>query len=530
MATCSARSRGIGHKEQNIDRPLTLGISGVRRNAAVALCRGGRIVAACEQERVTRARDVGTSAPGFPSEAVEMVLRIAGGSPDQLVACGIAEDGIDPPREWNTIQLPHHAAHAATAFLTSSFEEAVVVVCSHRAAPEMAVYRASADGIHDRRWAWEGVGFSRLYSMLTDALGFEPRKDEHHMEALARQGHADRLEDVRPLFGLERDRLWIDSRMAGRVAELRGPRTANPDPRTPNREPRTAIASALQRHLGDLLIEFLQTVRSTTGARNLCLSGGLFYNTYLTTRVRESGIFDEVFIPVHPGNAGLAVGCALMASPARERPTTGRPLSPFLGPQYTDTDIKAILDNCKLSYEYLDDGDLIRHAVAALRRGHLLGWFQGSMEWGPRALGCRSILANPLAPYVLENLNTFLKRRDPPRSYAVSVCEENLAASFEGPSPSPLMQFEHRVKDPALFSHIMSQADAPIRVHTVGDHPGLLRQLLKAFGQETGTPVLVNTSFNGFHEPIVCSPRDAVRVFYGSGLDMLVMGNFMLRK
>jgi len=293
---------------------------------------------------------------------------------------------------------------------------------------------------------------------------------------------------------------------------------------------RAAVAHTLQARLGDLLLEFLGDVRTRTAASRLCLAGGLFYNTNLATRVRESGLFDHVFIPLHPGNAGLATGCALLAAPESQRSRRLTALSPFLGPQYSDAEIKAVLDNCKLSYEYPGDGELIRQTVAALRRGHLVGWFHGRMEWGPRALGCRSILADPLAPYVLENLNTYLKRRDPPRSYAVSVCEEDLGTWFEGPSPSPFMQFEHRVKDPVRFAHIMSHPDAPIRVHTVGPEPGLLRQLLKACGTVTGTPVLVNTSFNGFHEPIVCSSRDAVRVFYGSGLDLLVVGNFVMRK
>ncbi|MBA3297786.1 MAG: hypothetical protein H0U19_12715 [Acidobacteria bacterium] len=509
---------------------VTLGIGGARRNAAVALCRNGEVIAACEQERITRARDAGMPPEGFPREAMEAVLQIAGCTRADVTACGFAEDGIEVPPDLPGLRLPHHLAHATAAFLTSPFREAVVVICGQSVCPEVAVFMADGSGIRDLGWPWQGRGFTGLYSLLTEAVGLAPQKDEHRMEALARQGDGGKGQDrqaVSALFALERDRLSIDPNLAERVATLMSVRTST-SMSFATRQP--GVAGALQAHLGDLLIEFLRGVRAQVPTANLCLAGGLFYNTNINTRIRQSRVFDEVFIPVHPGNAGLAVGCALAAIPDGERPSTGTLVSPFLGPEYPETETKAILDNCKLSYGYADDGELIRDAVEALRRGHLLGWFQGRMEWGPRALGARSILASPSAPYVLENLNAFLKRRDPPRSYAVSICEEDLDRWFDGPSPSALMQFEHRVKDAAAFSQIMSGPDAPIRVHTVGRHPPALRRLLTAFGQATGLPVLVNTSFNGFHEPIVCTPRDAVRVFYGTGLDMLVAGNFVIRK
>ena len=153
------------------------------------------------------------------------------------------------------------------------------------------------------------------------------------------------------------------------------------------------------------------------------------------------------------------------------------------------------------------------------------------MEWGPRALGARSILASPFAPYVLENLNRFLKHRDPWRGYALSGLKEAAAAHFDGPAEAPFMECDFRPRDTATFRHVLPSETAAVRLHTV-DAEALPRftRLLEAFGAATGLPFLVNTSFNGFHEPAVCSPRDAVRVFYGSGLDMLVMNGFALRK
>jgi carbamoyltransferase len=152
------------------------------------------------------------------------------------------------------------------------------------------------------------------------------------------------------------------------------------------------------------------------------------------------------------------------------------------------------------------------------------------MEWGHRALGNRSILASPLGPYVLDNLNLYLKQREKHRAYALSVCEEDTEYYFEGPKRSSWMEFEYDLKDPESLRHILPPGASRLRVQTLNHGLPLLRELHQAFKARTGVGALVNTSFNGFSEPIVCSPRDAIRVFYGTGLDMLVMGRFVIRK
>jgi carbamoyltransferase len=206
-------------------------------------------------------------------------------------------------------------------------------------------------------------------------------------------------------------------------------------------------------------------------------------------------------------------------------------VSPFLGPAYTSEETKETLDNCKLQYALESDAGAIETAVRALQKGALVAWFDGAMEWGPRALGARSILANPFSPYVLENLNRFLKRREPWRGYALSGLEEAVGQSFRGPAVSPFMECDYRAVDADRFRHVTPAPGAAIRIHTVDrSGPPRFRRLLEAFGAATGLPFLVNTSFNGFHEPIVCSPRDAVRVFYGSGIDLLVLDRFVLKK
>jgi len=197
----------------------------------------------------------------------------------------------------------------------------------------------------------------------------------------------------------------------------------------------------------------------------------------------------------------------------------------------SDAEIKATLENCKVDYTWVSESEAVEIAVDALRRGRLVGWYDGAMEWGPRALGARSILANPFAPYVLENLNHFLKNRDPWRGYALSALEPALEHSLSGPSEAPFMECDFRPHDVERFRHVLPSPTAGIRVQVVG-HESLprFRSVLAAFGTESGIPCLVNTSFNSFNEPIVCSPRDAIRVFYGSGLDVLLLGNFLLTK
>jgi carbamoyltransferase len=288
------------------------------------------------------------------------------------------------------------------------------------------------------------------------------------------------------------------------------------------------VASRFQRRLGDILVALVQDIRRRLPHANLCLGGGLFYNTYFNTRIAASGEYERVFVPPNPGNPGLAAGAALAVALEDERPS--RQPSPFLGPEYTLEEIKATLDNCKLTYACLRESEVIQAAVDALARGELVGWFQGRMEWGNRALGNRSILANPFAPHVLENLNLFLKKRERYRAYGLSVCEEDAAEHFSAPAASPFMELEFTPLDASRFRHILPDGARTLRTQTIPDQPRRFRDLHKAFAAKAGAGVLVNTSFNGFHEPIVCSPRDAVRVFFGTGLDMLVLDRFLVKK
>jgi carbamoyltransferase len=495
---------------------LWAGIAGGRRNACVALCTHDQVLGICEQERITRVPGAGVNSTGLPDEALDELLTRAGLARRDLAGFALAEHGAAPARP-DALRVDHHFAHACAAFLPSRFDAARIVICDHEA-PHLSVWDGHGTSVTRVDWPWDGTGFAELYSQCAEVLGFVGAGGEQRMEALARLDPSARDERVERLFALAEDRLVIAPDWRGRVESWIGAGAP--------RERLAAMASALESRIGDLLVAFIRRIAANSPATRLCVGGSVFYHSDFNSRVKLSGAFDEVFVPINPGDAGLALGTAMHASPDLRGP-----VGPFLGPSYTPDEIKPTLDNCKLTYEWASESETVGIAVDALKKGKLVAWFDGGMEWGPRALGARSILANPFSPHMLENLNRFLKHRDPWRGYAVSVLDSAAAEHFDGPRDSPFMECDYTPKDRQRFSHVLPGEQAALRVQTVGqDALPRFRSLLHAFGEAVGTPVLVNTSFNGFREPIVCTPRDAIRVFYGTGVDMLVFPQFIVRK
>jgi carbamoyltransferase len=471
------------------------------------------MLAVSEQERITRVRAAGANRSGLPDEAMDELLRRVGRRREDVTAYVTPETAV---QSVSDARLAHHLAHAWTAFLPSPFESAAVLICDHQF-PYVSVWDGCGNSLTPVEWPWHGPGFAELYSTCA-AILFKAEGREPSFEALARLNPAARSDRVDELIsggvsGLTLARDW-QSQLDDWAADGAEHRSA-------------AVAASLQRRIGDLVAGLVAEIRRRLpGRTRLCVGGSLFHNSHFNTRVKQCGEFDDVFVPVNPGNAGLSVGLALSTHRC-ERQT----VSPFLGPEYSDDEIKATLDNCKLTYQWVRDAEAVGIAVRALMKGRLVAWFEAGMEWGPRALGGRSIVANPFAPYVLDNLNRFLKQRAPWRGYALSGLAPAVRTHFSGPSTSAFMECDYAPKDPERFRHVLPGPHAAVRVHTVGaQEPPQFRALLEAFGQVSGVPMLVNTSFNGFQEPIVCSPRDAVRVFFGTGIDVLVIGRFVLAK
>lgn len=457
---------------------------------------------------------------GLPDEALDLLLDRFGYTRADVGRYTTAEGGREVIEGRIVERLDHHLAHACTAYLSSPFTSATINVCDQEA-PKVSVWKGRGADVTQVDWPWHGVGFTDLYSACAAVVGFTSGAGEQRFEALARLRPDHRDERITAMFRGDGSSLvvepgwqavvdsWVtQARARGGVATCAG------------------VAAALESRIAELFLDFIGLVRRHTDDEHLCLAGSLFYHSSINTVAKQAGLFADVFVPVDPGNPGLAVGTALHANDCEPQL-----LSPFLGPAYDAVEIKATLDNCKLQCDWKSADDVIDTAVTALRKGTLVAWFEGPMEWGPRALGARSILANPFSPYVLENLNAFLKRREPWRGYALSAIDASIHEHFDGPEQAPFMECDYRPRDAARFRHVLPAGAGAVRIHSVDRRsPPRFKRLLEAFGSVTGIPLVVNTSFNGFHEPLVCSPRDAVRVFYGSGVDMLVLDQFVLAK
>ena len=443
-----------------------IGIAGSKRNACVAVSIDGQIRAACEQERLSRVRAVALHPQRLPTEAVHQVLTLAGRTTQQITAFVTAEPNIQLPRGLPALSVDHHEAHAATSFLTSPFERAAVLVCDTNRDRELSVWSADGTTLNEQ-WSWPRA-FASLYSECAD-LFQGGAGQAHRLEALAHLGQGQRTAELRDVFRYVEGSLQVDDNWRTHVDAMIQ-RDRRPDGEA------IEAASAVQRRIGELLLELVADIQRSSGQHTLCVGGGLFYNTYFTTLIRTSGIFADVFVPINPGNAGLAVGGPLLVASRDGNSTVSRDVSPFLGPEYDSNEIKAELDGCKLSYEFLSETETIDVAVDALARGQLVGWFQGRMEWGHRSLGHRSILADPTSPYVLDNLNSFLRKRERWRSFGVSICGDDLDDYFCGPASSPWMQYEYTPRNPEALRHVMpsgayfnSRADGDAAVADVLD-------------------------------------------------------------
>ena len=495
---------------------LWVGLAGTRRNACVTLRSRDAILGICEQERITRVRGAGVNGTGLPDEALDELLARSGNTRHDVTGYAVA-DGRLLPDGPEPIRVDGHFAQASAAFLSSPFDSAMVVICDEDA-PRVSTWVGNGTAITRLDRPWNGPGFYEIYAQCAAALGFPGSGGEQRMEALARLNPLRRDGRADELFALSEDGLRASAGWASRLRDWAASAGADERP---------GIAAAVQSRLGECLLELIEQVRGLApSARSLCASGGLFSNSHFNSLIKQRSSFDEVFVPISPGSAGRSLGAASSFAPSARLA-----VSPFLGPSYTAEEIKSTLDNCKLTYQWASDNDAVAIVVDSLKKGRLVGLFDGAMEWGPRALGRRSIVANPFAPYALDHLNRFLKQRDTWRGYALSGLDAAVQQHFDGPTASPFMECDYAPKDRDLFRHVLPGPLANVRIQTVGpDAPARFQAVLRAFGQETGVPVVVNTSFNGFREPIVCSPRDAIRVFYGTGIDVLVLGQFVIRK
>jgi carbamoyltransferase len=524
---------------------IILGIGGLLNDAACAVLRDGELSAAVEQKKVARRFQPGE----LPSDAIDACLRIAGIETAQVDCVALVRPFTSGPETATHLELrdafprseivlvEHQAAHAASAYFASPFEQATVLTLD-RAGDFRCGARWSASGsqmaLETELYYPDSLG--DLYGRVTELLGFEPRADEHKVQWLSTSGddrfHGLFLDILSLREGgwprIDRSFFHGDRPSRGGFSPKFYKRLGLEDGSEVPAAMRSSVAAGLQKAIEQTVIEMAGS------GENLCLAGGLALNVLLVAALESCGRWKNVFVQPASGNAGTALGAVLYAWHHNCRQTRRVPFHDLcLGPSFTAEDMKQVLENCKLSFQYLlTSGDLIATAVREIQDQKIVAWMQGRMEFGPRALGNRSILASPLNPFSTENLNIYIKHREPFRKFAASVPEEFVDRYFEvGPNARFLatvgrVKAEHR----KLFESAVLGNDL-VRVHTVRrqENP-LFWELLQAAGKATGLPVLYNTSFNLFGDPLVCTPRDAVRSFYSSGIDALFAGNFFLQK
>jgi carbamoyltransferase len=460
----------------------------------------------------------------FLSSIVNAPGQLADGAPHHLRARfrGVRADG---PYRWHLVA--HHLAHAASAFHPSPFPRAAVLTLDGRGEKATTGY-AVGDG---NRLEWLGQvhlphSLGILYEEVTGYLGFLHSCDEYKVMALASFGKPRYLAEFRDVVRLGKNGQYTIA--PARLGERFGPARQRGGPLEQRHHD---VAHSLQVVLEEVVLELARWLHAESGCDDLCLAGGVALNCVMNARLRDRGPFRDVWVQPAAGDAGTALGAALWVD-ARERGGSARPYvmdHAFLGPDYTDDEIEAFLRWSKLPYRRLDD--VAGAAADLLVEDKVIGWFQGRMEFGPRALGARSILASPLHAEMQARLND-IKDREDFRPVAPVVLEEEAGNWFVGARVSPFMLFVFDVRpDRAERIPAVRHVDGTARIQTINraQNPRYY-DLLRAFQARTGVPVLVNTSFNTRGEPIVCTPRDAVESFWTSPLDALVIGSFLVEK
>ena len=590
-----------------------LGISAFYHDSAAALVEDGRIVAAAQEERFSRRKHdprfprhaIGycLAEAGCGPEAIDHVvfydkpflkferlletylafaprgfrsfrMAIPLWIKEKLFQKRLLRDELRrfaPGVDWESRLLfaAHHASHAASAYYASPFDEAAVLTMDgvgEWATTSVAHGRGAALDMAREIHFPHSLGL--LYSAFTYYTGFKVNSGEYKLMGLApygeprfRQAILDHLIDLKEDGSFRLDQRYFDyctglTMTSPRFDELFGGPARRPEELLTQRH--MDLAASIQAVLEEAVLRLTRALARDTGSRNLCLAGGVALNCVANGKVLRDGRFERVWIQPAAGDAGGALGAALAAwhqhlgHPREPSGGADRMRGAYLGPAFGDDEVARRLAACGARFERVDDGALLDRCVADLVAGKALGWFQGRMEFGPRALGARSILGDPRSPTMQKTLNLRIKYRESFRPFAPAVLREDVADWFELDADSPYMLLVADVvrrrrramtaAEEALFgieklnvprSEIpaVTHVDYSARVQTVHRETNpRFHALLSRFKAATGCPVLVNTSFNVRGEPIVGSPEDAFRCFMGSDIETLAIGNCLLAK
>jgi len=579
-----------------------LGISCYYHDAAAALIRDGELLAAAQEERFTRKKHD----PSFPRNAIQYCLKETGISLKEIdiisfydkpflkferileTYVGYVPRGLQSA--WKALPIwikeklwisdlirneldfegklifpEHHESHAASAFYPSPFEEAAIL---------------TMDGVGE--WATSSIGFGRqnkldllqelefphslglLYSAFTYFTGFRVNSGEYKLMGLAPYGEPkyartifDKILDLKEDGSFRMNMKYFDYASGLKMTSRKMNALFDGPPRKPESkitQREMDIAASIQVVTEEIMLRMARHATKVTGSRNLCLAGGVALNCVGNGKILEAGIVDSIWIQPAAGDAGGAVGAAYTGwyqylGNERVVKHNDSMYGAYLGPEFSDDEIQQFLDSNRFKGKKLSEEILISETAQAIEQEEVVGWFQGRMEFGPRALGARSILGDPRSEKMQKVLNVKIKFRESFRPFAPSVMEDYISEWFDLETKSPYMLLVAPVHERLMkktdtsakgFDRLyqirseipaVTHVDGSARIQSVGpDNNPRYYKLIDAFRKRTGCPILINTSFNVRGEPIVCTPEDAYRCFMRTNMDRLVIGSFMLKK
>ena len=569
----------------NNTKMYNLGISCYYHNSAAALLKDGHVIAAVEEERFSRKK----FDDGYPKMAIDWCLNECAISPKQIDSVAFYDKPIlkferlldnyiavaprgmysflDTIPKWlhkrlwikneiknhlkdfkgNIIFPEHHMSHAAYAFYTSEFDESAILTIDGVGEWTTASFGIAKNNkiqlTNDIRWP-HSLGL--FYSAFTYFLGFKVNEGEYKLMGLSSYGKPkyydlikENLIDVKndgsihlnmKYFAFTYDKVMTNENFAqlfGIPPRKEGQKTE---------QIHYDIGASAQKVLEDVMLKMVNHIYLKTKMKNLCMSGGVALNGVANYQILKNGPFDNVHIPPSPGDGGSAVGCAqylyfVHNNKKRIIENNHSKLiqeNVYVGPSYSDEDIIKFLDSNNIKYEKFEKQSLLKKTAQLISTGNIVGWYQGKMEWGPRALGNRSILADPRNASMKDILNEKIKHRESFRPFAPSVLEEYASDFFDIDIPSPYMLIVAKVKKPEIIPAV-THVDGTSRLQTVSnDANPLYYDLINEFYKITGVPVIINTSMNVMGEPIVNTPEQAFQMIVKTDMDCLVMGNNLI--
>jgi carbamoyltransferase len=563
-----------------------LGISCYYHDSAAALLKDGHVIAAVEEERFSRKK----FDDDFPHKAIEWCLNETGITPDQINSVAfydkpvlkferlldnyiaVAPRGLysflDVIPKWihkrlwikndikkalkgfkGEIIFPeHHLSHAAHAFYTSPFEESAILTIDGVGEWSTTSYGyANNDSVkitNDLRWP-HSLGL--FYSAFTYFLGFKVNEGEYKLMGLSSYGKPkyydlimEKLIDVKDDGSIHLNMEYFAFTYDKVMTNKKFSKLFGIQPKTKNEKTLQIhfdIGASAQKVLENVILKMVNHIHTKTKMKNLCIGGGVALNGVANYKILSEGPFENVHIPPSPGDAGSAVGAAQYLyyvyhknSKNTSDNTQLIQENVYVGPSYNNEEIKSFLDSKNISYESFEGITLLQKTAQLIADGNIVGWYQGKMEWGPRALGNRSILADPRCADMKDILNAKIKHRESFRPFAPSIMEEFTSEYFEMDIPSPYMLMVAPVKKPKEIPAV-THVDGTGRLQTVSKESNeLYYNLINEFYKITGVPVIINTSMNVMGEPIVNTPEQAHNMILKTDMDYIVMGNNLVKK